>query len=363
VLEEKRILPGSRTFRWTGLTPTIVGIVLIGLGVYGLVKPGEWKSGPELARRIYGGCVLLGAGFLLFQRGARLNREDRTVTTWWGFRFPILRRVRSLDDFEWVTIADETHVHGHGGSISYPVRLYGSGGNVKIADSWSFDRSWLRAKEAAEFLELKLWDATSERPLELDALETPLYRRLDPALTLTPPPPPASARSRLSENEYGLTVVVPETGFGWFHLVLGLVLPPVLACAFRYHHRVDQAFRCLQDPWFWAFTVFFAILLIGASVVGATLREQVTVSKSDVRLLRRSWFGRKEQSIPLEEVLQVEVVGRPINYNALPRLTASKLVIEIRGVHRILGFGSGLAEEELRWLVHCLQGGLARYGR
>jgi len=362
-LENQGNPPETKTFRWTGLTPVIVGVVLVVLGAYGLVRPGEWKSGPERGRRLHSGCLLLGLGFLLSRRGSRLDLQARTVTTWWGLRFPLIRRVRSLDDFGWVTVADETHAHAHGGSVSYPVRLHGSGGDVKIADAWSFDRSWLIAKEAATFLSLKLWDATSGRPLELSALETPLAGRLDRELPLSPPAPPAAAKSRVQANEYGLTALVPATGFRWLHVLLGVVVPPFLGLALRYQHHVDQASRFAQDPWFWGLTAFFAILLIGASVVGATLIEQVTVSKSGIQLLRRSWFGRKELSIPLGELLQVEVVARPINYNALPRLTASKQVIEIRGVRRILGFGSGLAEDELRWLVRCLQGGLARYGR
>jgi hypothetical protein len=362
-LEENRIAPEFRTFRWIGLVPFILGAVLAAFGAYGWIHPGDWKSGPELARRVYAGCLVLGLGFLLSQRGTRLDRHARTVTTWWGFRFPLIRRVRSLDDFEWVTIADETHVSGHGGSISYPVRLHGTGKDVKIADSWSFDRSWLYAKEATEFLGLKLWDATSGRPLEGSALETPLYRRLGGELALSPEPPPAAATSRVQANEYGLIVVVPATGFRWQHVLIGVVLPPVLGYGLRYQHHVDQSFQFGHDPLFWGITGCLSILLIGTSVLAATLSEQVTISKSGAQLVRRSWFGRKVLSIPLGEVLQVEVVQRPINYNALSRLTTSRLVVEIRGVHKIMGFGSGLAEAELRWLVQCLQAGVARYGR
>ena len=343
--------------------PFIAGATLALLGAYGLIFPGHWKSGPTLARRVYGGCLLLGAGFLLSQRGARLDRQGRTVTTWWGFRFPLLRRVRSLNEFEWVTVADETHFHAHGGSISYPVRLHGSGKDVKIADAWSFDKSWLLAKEAAEFLELKLWDATSGRPLERSALETPLHQRLDRESLLSPLPPPPAAKSRVQTNDYGLTAVIPATGIRWLHVVFGLVVPPVLGAGLRYQHHFDQSGQFAHDPWFWGITVLFAIILIGGAVLGATLSEQVTVSKSGVQLVRRSWFGRKDRSIPLAEVLQIDVVRRPVNYNAAPRLTSSHHVIEIRGVRSIVGFGSGLTMDELRWLVRCLQDGLARYGR
>lgn len=261
-----------------------------------------------------------------------------------------------------MTVADETHFEGHGSRVSYPVRLHGSARDVKIADAWSFDRSWLLAKEAAEFLELKLWDATSRLPIECSALDPPLVQRLDRMPGGLPQAPPTGAKSRIQTNEYGLTALVPASGFRLLHVLVGLGVPPVLSLGLRYHLHVEELANFGRDPWFWGLTALFAVLLIGAALLGATLDEQVTVSKGGIQLVRRSWFGRRVLSIPLGEVLQVEVVVRPINYNAPPRITMSKQVIEIRGVRHILGFGSGLAEDELRWLVQCLKGGLTRYG-
>jgi len=172
--------------------------------------------------------ALSGICYMLFARGAIINRKDRTVVTWWGFIVPLVLERHNLINADTVMIKADLEVGGSsgqsgGGSVrmAYHISLKKEGTKgLFLVKYYSKRNARIQATRIARFLELNFLDSTVDPAVfqEKGSFDTQdrlpgsvstghsqgplpglLQSQLPIAQPLPPPPPTPPPQDYLSE--------------------------------------------------------------------------------------------------------------------------------------------------------------------
>ena len=128
------------------------------------------------------GVILAVAGVVtvLYRSGAVIDREDNTVTLWWGLPSPLHRKVESISPT--AVRIDHRISHSEGASWSrFPIFIQSDGDEFEVISRYQPMAAWTVAQDIARFLNVELVDESEEGVYEflpcVTALRTHWRRR------------------------------------------------------------------------------------------------------------------------------------------------------------------------------------------
>ena len=168
---------GSSGWKLVGLGFLVVGLPLLLLLT---TQPGPIEV-RESASILCGAFVFLGVIFMCVRSGVILDRQRRTITTWWGLLVPFFKTERPFSQPHYVILSrEERHDKGRNYEV-FPVRLEGLGPDaITIHEPVDYDKARHLAEEIARFLHLGIRDRSSggEVTREAGALDQSLRERM-----------------------------------------------------------------------------------------------------------------------------------------------------------------------------------------
>lgn len=348
----------------------------------------------------FGGIfVLVGGGLVFGRKGLSLDRRKGVMVEWWGPMVPLKRKGQVLDNVKRVSLCKNS---GDSDSpATYPVKLEGDAiQDVAIFAPTEYQEARRFAEELSRFLSRPLADFSSgvrieREPGRLDETFLDRVRKgVEDAGGLPAPPP--DMKSRVKETAQGIEIEIPWLPRNpvprWLQIVLPLVFVGVAAYFFVPFLKLPAppAVRYFFAGFFLVFFVLGPLVSIlrlknrrkaGGTKVSVT-PEQVVVEESRGGKQRTTMIPAEEIEdfdLPTERAVRDSMetpfrhyhladtgVPRLPDGRPMPRILSAlmKLVtspgISIRSDEAWVQFGSGLAEDELRYLYALIRKVLAR---
>jgi hypothetical protein len=357
----KKITRFGRYWMFFGVALLLTGLFLI------LLLPLKSPYGSaDLA--VFGGVLaVLGALSVCVRFGVIVDRQRRTITTWWGPVIPFSRTEHPFSQSHHVTLSREEREAGAQTYEVFPVRLEGPGtGPITLQEPRDHDKARKLAEEIAKFAHLGIRDRSSGQEVarEAGALDESLRQRSRRAgrfVALPAQPPGAVAMFHYGGNGAPTTIEIPPAGRSarWF-LLVAFIAGFVTAFAELFmwleghEEELDIGFR--------AVLVFLLILgfFLPLPLRTAILRERLVVSPDELVVTRRDIFGTRTTRLMGSEVEEVEVThaGRGM-YGGYETFRGGPNRVVIRSDCGSLELGAAIPkQEELQWLrdvvVHVL---------
>lgn len=300
-----------------------------------------------------GGLVFLGAVLMCVRVGVIVDRQRRTITTWWGLLVPFYRSrtEHSFSQDHFVTLSRAERKGGKGEIyVVFPVTLGGHGSDaITIHEPHDHDKARRLAEEIAKFLGLGIRDrsATEEVVRETGTLDESLRERLKRLGRAVPLPVQApGARAILS---YGgirspTTIEIPPMPVGacvrWF--LIGLLVAGVGAIVLEWwaSRRWDVAIGVPSL----IMLLLVLVILLPVLMRAAILRERLVVSPHEIVVTRRDIFGTKTTRLAGAEIEDVALV----HAKGFGRFTSRVAIQSDRGSIELVAALSNPAEG--RWL-------------
>lgn len=308
-----------------------------------------------------GALALLGAVLTCVRVGVIVDRQRRTVTTWWGLLVPLYRNRTeySVSRADFVTLSREERKAGKGEIYAvFPVTLGGSGGDaMTIHEPHDHDKARHLAEEIAKFLGLGIRDRSvaEEVVREAGTLDESLrerLRRLGRSVPLPVQAPGARAILTYGGNRSPTAIEIPPMPVGecvrWF--LAGLLVAGVGAVVLEWWapRRWDMAFGVPTL----IMLLLVLVILLPVLIRAAILRERLVVSRREIVVIRRDIFGTKTTRLAGAEVEDVALVQA----RGFGRFTSRVAIHSDRGSIELVAALSN--PEEVRWLrdvlVHVL---------
>jgi len=357
----------------------------------GLVPVENSDSLPWYLFILFGGVFTAVGGSLVFGRsGLILDRRRKLIVQWRGLMVPMERKEQVLDEVKRIVIQQDSGDSDSG--PSYPVKLEGDRLKaVNIVSPPDYQEARRVAEELARFLSRPVEDSSSGVKVvrEPDRLDESLGERILRTRedTFHLPPAPFPMRTKITETAEGLMLEIPGrgiTGSHWLQTGIVLVFVGVVVYFFSGFLRLPAPpfIRYL----FGGFLVIFFILGPLLAALRYMKREarrstRITVTPGLLRVEERG--GRKTQitEIPGDELEELDLLtGKGIQNSirmpdqsprldlpetGLPRLPDGRPIPKIlvslmrlanspgmiaRSDAASVQFGSGLPEEELRYI-------------
>lgn len=304
--------------------------------------------------------VCVGGGIMFGRIGVRIDRIEKTVTSWWGLLFlPFWSKRRSTDEFDIVTITQEVRRTKNSTYTVYPVKLTGKGDDVKIEEPRQYDQSRKLAEKVAKFMDLGVKDSGRGETVvreagTLDECLRDRFKRTGKVPVM--PEQPANCKSIQSVEGDEAAFDIPPPGFGIVHLLAvggGAFFAIMVGVFFA-----GPFFRVFSDSDGKAFlpaVVFMGILatlpillVVVPALFAAKTRDRILVSTRGIRLVRRFPIGGHKREIPAEELEELTIAA-PSTRNFRNAFARDK-VVSARSDRQMIEFGAGLTKEEVRWL-------------
>jgi hypothetical protein len=297
------------------------------------------------------GPAALGVGGLSF------DRAKRVVWVWSGPLFPLLASWYRQEEFEAVHVGNGAHRRflDHKVYRIYLVSLCGPRrALVRVARFEDYEDARRTAVEITRFLRFHLIDETGPHRVEFEApsLEETLAERVRRRGPAPIPPRPPDARSRLQPAVEGVTLRLPS---GWFrHLVwrplgsgalLGLIVFGFLFVIPRISGTIDDPFEAARRGLNAGLWVGGGVTALGF-VIGLFHTQWVRIEArpSGLRVLTRSLFFRWDESIPADQLIDLQ---------------AGESCLIALSDQRTICFAGNLSEEERDWVQVVLEEALA----
>jgi len=346
--------PNSRTINRVARSKWMLfGLAFLAVGLFSLSV--LLSSRPEAFDLIFfsGGFVFIGAVFTCVRAGVIVDRQRRSITTWWGLLVPLYRSRTeySVSQTDFVTLSREERKAGKGEIyVVFPVTLGGGGSDaITIHEPHGQDRARQLAEDLAKFLGLGIRDrsAAEEVVREAGTLDESLRERLRRLGRSVPLPVQApGARAILS---YGgirspTTIEIPPMPVGecvrWF--LAGLLVAGVGAIVLEWWapRRWDVAFGVPTL----IMLLLVLVILLPVLIRAAILRERLVVSPHEIVVTRRDVFGTKTTRLAGAEIEDVALVQA----RGFGRFTTR---VAIRSDRDSIELVAALSNpEEVRWL-------------
>ena len=348
----------------------------------------------------FGGIfVLVGGGLVFGRKGLSLDRRKGVMVEWWAPMVPLKRKGQVLDNVKRVSLCKNS---GDSDSpATYPVKLEGDAiQDVAIFAPTEYQEARRFAEELSRFLSRPLADFSSgvrieREPGRLDETFLDRVRKgVEDAGGLPAPPP--DMKSRVKETAQGIEIEIPWLPRNpvprWLQIVLPLVFVGVAAYFFVPFLKLPAppAVRYFFAGFFLVFFVLGPLVSIlrlknrrkaGGTKVSVT-PEQVVVEESRGGKQRTTMIPAEEIEdfdLPTERAVRDSMetpfrhyhladtgVPRLPDGRPMPRILSALMKrvtspgISIRSDEAWVQFGSGLAEDELRYLYALIRKVLAR---
>ncbi len=303
--------------------------------------------------------VLLGAIFVCVRVGAVVDRQQRTITTWWGLLVPFYKTEHLFSQGHFVTLSrEERTVRGQTYDV-FPVRLEGAGTvAIAIHELQDHDNARQLSEDLAKFISLGIRDRSSGREVarEAGALDESLQQRLRRAVRPTPlpvRPPDARAIFKYGGTRAPTTIEIPPGGHSvrWFLIVI-LIAAFVTLFAELGMDKEDMEIGVRALLVFLFILGFFVPLLLRTAI----LRERLVVSPDEIVVTRRDIFGTKTTRLTSGEIEEVEVIqARSVMSGGYATFGGVTQRVVIRSDRGSIELGGALSTPaEVKWLSDVL---------
>ena len=346
-------------YRWMlfGLGFLAVGLIFLFVCLALPLPPPGCATG-NLA--IFGGVLaFLGAIFMSVRFGVIVDRQRRTVTTWWGLLVPFHRTGHPFSQSHHVTLSREERSAGRSSYEVFPVRLEGAGTDtITLHEPRDYDRARQLSEEIAKFIPLGIRDRSSGEEIarEAGALDQSLRQRIKRSgrsMPLPAQPPAARAIFSYGGTRAPTTIDIPPiTHWLWFALA-GLMIAGLSAVLIEFDSKLTRDLPNMGHLFF-TFLVLLCLtlpaMLFIAHRMGAVHHERLIVSPGELILTRRGLFGTNTTRLLANEIEEVEITRD--KKSTFGGATAGR--IAIRSDRGSIMLGAMRSEEELLWLRDVL---------
>ena len=343
------IRKGGGVISLFGMPFLIFGLFAISSPVTGLMGDKHGSPPPWFFIVPFGSIfTLVGAALVFGRAGTILDRRARTVTSWWGLLVPFKKAVRSLNDFQAVTITHEIRRSKNSTYSVYPVRLEGDTNKLNIEEPHDYQQARGRAEEIAKFIGFGIVDRSTGEAVvrDADALDESLRARArrtgeQPAM----PAPPTGCRIIMHQAGQETVFEIPARANSAMILVPMTVIAVVFAIAFFGFFlpfflnlkRGGPAWALLAVFVFGLFTL--PIVMIWRTLFRRLISAERVVITAHALQLDGSVFGKSDNNeIQLDRLEELEIKQ------------AAQSAVVARSDQQTLEFGAGLSQEELQWL-------------
>lgn len=361
----------------------LFGVAILAAGLFVLILHALQPAPRETGIAILGGIsVLLGAIFTCFRFGIMLDRQRRTVTTWWGLLVPFNLTRHPISQAHFVSISREERVNYAKYSPPYevfPVRLERAGADsitiqeLTIHEPRDHDKARHLAEDIAKFIQLGIRDRSSGNEIirEAGALDQSLQQRLRrPVRSMPLPAQPPNARAifKYGGTRAPTTIEIPVVGRSGRWLLQMIFIAGVTAIVSELLasldlYPADMAMRMAAGmPTL--FTFVLVLIVLGGTLPlllrTAILRERLVVSPDKLIVTQRDIFGTKTTRLMGGEIEEVEVTdARHGIYRGVATFGGGTGRVVIRSDRASIALGAALSNpEEVKWLrdvlVHVL---------
>lgn len=368
--------PNVKRVTWVSRTGVLIGLGFLVVGpLFAIARPGPITIG-DIAL----GCVLvfLGVGFLCFRFGVMLDRQRRTVTTWWGLLVPFNLTRHPISQAHFVSISREERVSYAKYSPPYevfPVRLERAGADsitiqeLTVHEPRDYDKARQLAEDVAKFIQLGIRDRSSGNEIirEASALDQSLQQRLRRTVRSMPlpaQPPQARAIFKYGATRTPTTIEIPPVGRSgrWFLQVIFAAGVTAIVSELLVWLRLfpeEVAMRmAVGMPTFITFALVLMALGFSLPLLlrTAILRERLVVSQNKLIVTRNDILGTKTTQLMGGEIEEVEVTdARHGIYRGYETFGGGTSRVVIRSDRGSIELGAALSNpEEVKWLRDVL---------
>lgn len=369
----KRITRVARKRLLVGLGFLAVGLLILYECLASPLPPPGCTTG-NLA--IFGGVLaFLGAVLVCVRVGVVIDRQQRSITTWWGLLVPLHKTEHPFSQTHVVTISREERLAPKRSYEVFPVRLEGAGTDaVTIHEPLDHDKARRLAEDVARFVHLGIRDRSSGKEVarEADALDLSLQQRLrraDGSRPLPVQPPQARTIFNYGGARAPTTIEIPPVRrsvlLREFRRMILLACCGALVAELINYNEWDVEIGVTGLFGFLLLWVIFLPLLIRSAI----LRERLIVSPDDLVVTQRDIFGTKTTRLTSGEIEEVEVTQAKWGMSyGFAVIGGGNLRVVIRSDRGSIELGAALSKpKEVKWLsdvlVHVLTSGSRGAGR
>jgi hypothetical protein len=356
--------PNVKTMSWVARKCMLFGLAFVVVGLSFLLAflvattPAAWATPGNVATLV--GAFILGGAILLCARvGVVVDRQQRTLTTWWGLLVPFRKTEHLFSQAHVVAIYREEREFADQTYEVYPVRLEGPGTDaVTFHEPRSYDKARRLAEDIAKFVHLGIRDRSSAEEVtrEAGALDQSLQQRLRRAggsMALPGQPPQARAGFNYGGTRAPSSIEIPPVGrsLRWFLLVVFIAGFVTLFTELAMD-KEDAQIGVRAVAVFVLILAFFLPLPLRSAI----LRERLVVSPDELVVTRRDVFGTKTTRLAAAEIEEVAVSpakrGLYAGYAAFGGGTDR---VVIRSDRASIELGAALSNPaEVKWLSDVL---------
>lgn len=357
-----------------GLPFFFAGLAIIAGGFSGSFRDGNTgESAPVFVVVLFGAIFTsVGAAFVFGRRGVFFDKRTGMATSWWGLLIPFKKTEHRLDSLKRVALSSEIRRNKNSTYTVYPVRVEHSGKAIHISEPKDSQKARTKAEEVAKFLNLPLADSTAgtvkvRAADELDQSIREQVQKKGETIEVSAPPVDCRIRHRLTEGK--LTLEIPKVGVPGIAvaIVLPIVLLPLGFAAFFASSFLGDfkdaplLFKVFAGVFVSLFILPVALVL-GRFFLRSQSAEHVTVTPDQLELKLVSPMGARVKSIPADELEEFDLQSNPgaavaSNGQPVPPFVQSIVgflggggAMIARSDRQTLTFGTGLTEEEARWM-------------
>jgi hypothetical protein len=366
-----RVDPNVKKITWVarecmafGRVFPVVALLFLLMFIFILAAtPADWAR-PDNAAIVGSVLVLLGAIFVCLRIGVILDRQRRTITTWWGLLVPFHKIEHSFSQAHFVTISHEKRgARGRGSPEIFPVRLEGAGTDaITIHEPLDHDKARHLAEDVAKFVHLGIRDRSSGEEVvrEAGALDQSLQQRLRRAgssMPLPAQPPHPRAIVNYGGTRAPTTIEIPPVGRIGRGLLLMICMAGIVALSVEWGMNKKDIEIGVRSLLVFLLVLGFSLPLLLHS---ATLREHLAVSPDELVVTRRDIFRTKTTRLTSREIEEVQVIqAKDSNAAVNAAFGGGPCYVVIRSDRGSIKVGAELSNpEEVKWLsgvlVHVL---------
>jgi len=339
------------------------------LGIHILNNSTDGQSNANLCFGIAVFSFLVSLVLFLFKSGITLDRQTQTITGWWGICCPFRRTAYDWKDFKQVAVTHETrHVKDSSYSV-FPVRLQNeeTGKKLHIEENHDYLASRSTAEMFSKFIQIPMADSSTDTLVirEHTQLDETVRERIRKSGKATEVPAfPAS--SKIQQQTEGNEVVLSFPSKGWWGspilmllggIVLLVIFVFILVVIWGYNDG-DAEMNRVGRTLFASLIFIPAVLLIGYSTYVATFHFEIRVSPERFQIRKASKLSKSTQEMPvnqLEELRMTKVRGIVFQTQDATQSVLNKNSLLVRSDYATIIFGSGLTDEELKWLLALIE--------
>jgi hypothetical protein len=331
----------------------LIGLLMIVSALAGNVTKGQGRpaGSAEYAAVSLFGLALFSTGviFCFGRRGLVFDRNQRTVSRWYGLLIPMHTKVFPWDSFSEIAITSESGED----STAYCVRLAGRA-KLKVVQVREELEARRWAEELACFTGLPILDSSyTTTPVRREAMhvDVPLREQLrSSGQTLDLAPPPPGMQTKVSCEGNTVLLRLPKVPWGASIGILAITLLGVLfiaggvPIALYSSPAVSKTFAGIA-----ALVILLPVAVTFRSVwLYARYGCEVVANAKRLRVMQPSLLKLKVDEIPCSELEELRIEGE----GKWCRLAALSDKETVR-------FGQGLPREELVWIQTVLQKALS----